>query len=572
MALRKEPERRYATVAELADDIERSLANLPVRARPDTLGYRTAKFLRRHPVAVPASTLAALLALGGAGAFTWRLAQERDRALVAEARALRVAEFTASVLRSTGADEDGDRNVPVRTLLDRAAARVDDELAGDPAVATRLRAALGNALMSWGAYDDAQRQLETALATARGRGADGEHDAAEVMQQLGTVTHDRGELEQALAWSQQAEQLFRRVGTPEEQASALGDVALALNGLRRREEAEPVFRDAIARMRQVYGGADHDNIAWLLNNLAWCLHAMGRQDEAEPLYVEALAMQRRVGAPQTTIQQTQNNLAGIYYDRGQLDAAEQLWREVLQQYEQVFGTGGHAAVARGQRMVAMIDAERGRWPDAVQGLQAAVETFTRLSGEQHRWTGGTMRALGEALLGAGRLDEAERWLKRANVAQHAVLPPVHAAHVRTQWALAQLAMARGGPLALPQAERLLRSALETAAALPSPDRVPLDRVELALARVLMLQQRSGEAAPLVQRVSARVRERLPPGHYRRLGIEAVLSLPPFVPAPTAEAVTRAREALFRLRALTGPEATWVQDVDTGLRAAGAVTD
>ncbi|MCA8963176.1 MAG: hypothetical protein KDC38_21790, partial [Planctomycetes bacterium] len=93
MALRKEPERRYATVADLADDIERSLANLPVRARPDTLGYRTAKFLRRHPVAVPVSALALLLAVGGAAAFTWQLAQERDRALAAEARATRVAEF-----------------------------------------------------------------------------------------------------------------------------------------------------------------------------------------------------------------------------------------------------------------------------------------------------------------------------------------------------------------------------------------------------------------------------------------------------------------------------------------------
>lgn len=243
---------------------------------------------------------------------------------------------------------------------------------------------------------------------------------------------------------------------------------------------------------------------------------------------------------------------------------------MLQQYEQVFGSGGHAAVARGQRMVAMVDAERGRWPDAVQRLQAAVETFTRLSGEQHRWTGGTMRALGEALLGAGRLDEAERWLKRADAAQHAVLPPVHAAHVRTRWAQARLALARGGPLAWPTAERLLQSALKTVAAMPSLDRVPLDEVELTLARVLALQQRLGEATPLVQRVGRRVRDRLPADHYRRLGVEAVLSLPPFVSAPGPEEVSRTREVLSRLRALTGPQAAWVRDVEDGLRAAGAV--
>jgi tetratricopeptide (TPR) repeat protein len=186
-------------------------------------------------------------------------------------------------------------------------------------------------------------------------------------------------------------------------------------------------------MRQVYGGADDDDIAWILNNLAWCLHAMGRLDEAEPLYLEALAMQRRLGAPQTTLQQTQNNLAGVYYDRGRLDAAEQLWREVLQQYEQVFGAEGHAAVARGQGMVALIDIERGHWDEAVRLMRAAVAANQRLLGEKHRWTAGAMLRLGNALLGAGRLDDAERWMNRANAVQRALLPPVHASHVSPSW-------------------------------------------------------------------------------------------------------------------------------------------
>jgi tetratricopeptide (TPR) repeat protein len=48
MVLRKEPERRYAGVQRLAEDIERFLDNRPVRARPDTIGYRTRKFVRRN--------------------------------------------------------------------------------------------------------------------------------------------------------------------------------------------------------------------------------------------------------------------------------------------------------------------------------------------------------------------------------------------------------------------------------------------------------------------------------------------------------------------------------------------
>ena len=46
--LRKEPERRYASARELAEDIRRHLEGRPVLARPDTAGYRLGKFVRRH--------------------------------------------------------------------------------------------------------------------------------------------------------------------------------------------------------------------------------------------------------------------------------------------------------------------------------------------------------------------------------------------------------------------------------------------------------------------------------------------------------------------------------------------
>jgi eukaryotic-like serine/threonine-protein kinase len=58
-ALKKEPALRYATVAALAEDLRRHLAQEPVSARPDALGYRAMKFVRRHRAAVGLGTLAA---------------------------------------------------------------------------------------------------------------------------------------------------------------------------------------------------------------------------------------------------------------------------------------------------------------------------------------------------------------------------------------------------------------------------------------------------------------------------------------------------------------------------------
>src|SRR6185503_19648048 len=65
MAMRKEPQRRYATAEQFAEDIRRHLEGLPVRARPDTFGYRAGKFVRRHKLGVAAAALITLTLLIG---------------------------------------------------------------------------------------------------------------------------------------------------------------------------------------------------------------------------------------------------------------------------------------------------------------------------------------------------------------------------------------------------------------------------------------------------------------------------------------------------------------------------
>jgi len=67
MALRKEPERRYASVEEeFSEDIRRHLEGLPVIARKDTLGYRSTKFIKRNKAGVIAAlTMLVLLAVIG---------------------------------------------------------------------------------------------------------------------------------------------------------------------------------------------------------------------------------------------------------------------------------------------------------------------------------------------------------------------------------------------------------------------------------------------------------------------------------------------------------------------------
>jgi tetratricopeptide (TPR) repeat protein/predicted Ser/Thr protein kinase len=79
MALRKEPERRYRTIEQFAEDIQRYLDNRPVLARPDTLLYRSRKYVRRHWIGVLAASAALIGICGGAAVAVYqaRIAQQR---------------------------------------------------------------------------------------------------------------------------------------------------------------------------------------------------------------------------------------------------------------------------------------------------------------------------------------------------------------------------------------------------------------------------------------------------------------------------------------------------------------
>ncbi len=79
-ALQKEPERRYGSVEEFAQDIDRHLWHLPVKARRSTLAYRASKFVQRHKTEAGAA-LAAIIVLVTAAVFTFNIFGLRDRVL-----------------------------------------------------------------------------------------------------------------------------------------------------------------------------------------------------------------------------------------------------------------------------------------------------------------------------------------------------------------------------------------------------------------------------------------------------------------------------------------------------------
>ena len=97
-ALRKEPARRYQSVEQFAGDVRRHLDGLPVRARPDTFGYRAGKFVRRNRVPVAAGVLLSLALLGGTVATAYQAQQARAAQARAERRFADVRKLANALL------------------------------------------------------------------------------------------------------------------------------------------------------------------------------------------------------------------------------------------------------------------------------------------------------------------------------------------------------------------------------------------------------------------------------------------------------------------------------------------
>ncbi len=90
-ALEKEPQRRYQSVAELGEDVDRYLAGRPVEARAPSRIYRIRKCVRRNRVAFTGASAVVFLALLAGGAMFVNLAGSyRERLILAEASQLPV--------------------------------------------------------------------------------------------------------------------------------------------------------------------------------------------------------------------------------------------------------------------------------------------------------------------------------------------------------------------------------------------------------------------------------------------------------------------------------------------------
>ncbi len=367
-SIRKEPDERYATVQDLADDVGRYLNGRPVTARPATFGYRARKFVQRNRVGVAATVLVASAVIAGVVATAWQANAARQES----ARAQAVSDFLFDLFEGADPETNPGEPLTVLNLLDEGADKVSTLQAGPHAQTDMLRI-LGTLYSKLGEVEKGEAFLRQATDVADTRlhaqssaaqeanislaihlaSVGDPVEAENILQRL--LSDGAGEhLTTALTWTgvaqmkrgdyEQAEEHLRMaIDVPTQNAQALQREAarMELGNLlmhqERWEEAESTLRQVFASRKSALGH-DHVDVAIVLWNLAELMLKTARFPEAETLHREILDIRKTIypnGHP--NIARSLGTLGAAIQRQGRFEEAGQFYQQAVDAWDPRFG-------------------------------------------------------------------------------------------------------------------------------------------------------------------------------------------------------------------------------------------
>ena len=401
-ALRIEPERRYATAAELADDVERHLQGRPITAHADTWRYRTQKFVRRHPGAVAAGIALVIAATGYIAtlqAYADRLASERNIAQVEHLR----AESAQQIAEAERARAEMERDRAEGSLT-----RAEAEQRRAAAAQMIAEAERARAQTEWGRAEGAlSRELEQ---TAR---------AQRVSGFLVGLFEALDPAESGLAEPSARDLLSRGII----EAEALEDDPLTqtelfevLTGVHESLGFYPEALNLALRSletRRFLFGNEHESVAESLTRLGEVRRRTGDLAGAEAAHREALALQHRLlGTEHASVATTLNSLGEVRRQKGDFAGAVALHREALEMRRALLDPE-HPDVATSLSDLGEALRRQRDFRGAVVHHENALAIRRKAFGNEHPDVAASLNYLGLATTDAGDFDTAEVFHRQA---------------------------------------------------------------------------------------------------------------------------------------------------------------
>jgi eukaryotic-like serine/threonine-protein kinase len=491
-AMHAMPAERYASAESFAQDIERWLVWLPIRARPASPGYRLRRALTRHRALFAGTAAVSVALLAGLAGTAWQARLAQAQAQQAEA----VQQFLAEVLSGNDPQQAQGRELSARELLDASAKRIDADFANWPPVRARLHQSVASIYVALGRMNEARPHIASAIALYqtidrpdREQQANALLTQTEVLEELREYDAARQATEQALAFTAEhfgevnrwrGRLLSRLSWIAGEQgnlplSASLGEQGLAAQRLSSGERS-PEYQRA-------------------LSSLAHAHLARGDMRRARELFTSAVEIGALLPGAQTTDRLVDGyNLARVTFVMGDSSAAEAQLRALLPHFDRHVGPQHQrSVVARSLHAQAL--AELGRHAESVQAQRDNVAHVRARPGEAGEDLALQQLTLAKLLRLAARYDEGVP-LAREGLAyfeRHFAQPTWY--RERGRWILGELLLGAGQRVeGLKHIDAAVANVSVMEGALGHPARAEM---MVALAIALRRGDRPGESAPLV---------------------------------------------------------------------------
>jgi eukaryotic-like serine/threonine-protein kinase len=442
-ALRKEPQRRYASAAQFSEDIRRHLEGLPVLAHKDTFGYRAGKFVRRNKIAVGAAALLALSLVGGLAFSTWQYRNARRE----RARAEAVNQFLQTML-ATGnpaVNQAGTRGreTTINDVLDIASRRLESEdLSNQPEVKAELQWVIGASYQTQGRYDLAEKNLRAALAAQTRLFGESSPETLKTLVPLAALSVTNADYTSAEQFYDRRLSILRaehRAGRLKAGVllSALNDFALVRRARGSSKEAEALLREAVALRPQIppEGTGSIESVEAML---AVTLLDQGKFDEVEVYARNLIAgIRGRQNSESQGLCSALTLLGSVLMEKGALDEAEANLREAEALYRKLFDPN-LVAIYDNVRLQAQTLYLKGSYAEAEARIEQTLENYRQNSKPQYINFATALTVKGLILNKRGRSAEGERVLREAMRLRDENLPREHFMSALTRGALGEI--------------------------------------------------------------------------------------------------------------------------------------
>jgi serine/threonine protein kinase len=422
-ALEKDKERRYASAAELGEDIRRYLTNQPIMARPASASYRVQKFASRHKALVIGTSVVFLVLVAGIAVATWeavRARHEKRRADEEATTSQAIVDFLqndllaqASAGAQAGPNTKPDPHLEVRTALDRAAARIAGRFDRQPQVEAAIRDTIGQTYLDLGLVAEGREHLERALELKRRVFGREDPRTLKTMDHLGSALSilPRDRYDESEDLLTESIRIRRRVMGPEHPDTLISMRNLAGIYLEKGsfDQAEDLFSRVVEISSRVLGPEDPDTVR-ALKGLGIAYWRQGEFSHAEEVLSRTVELQRRVLGPEhPDTLNTMMVLAISYTDKYEKTAA--LYKEVLEIERRVLGPE-HPETLALMANLGGVDADLGQYLEAVKLTKQVVETRLRVFGINNQRTLSVMANLADFYADEGKYPQSKALFER----------------------------------------------------------------------------------------------------------------------------------------------------------------